>query len=427
MMTTTLEHSISEPRTATRSGNRPKRRPANAAASAVATTRDQPLVPVAGILEVHDQHGFLRVDGYLPGPRDLYVPTALIRRHGLRAGDLIDGAATAEPSDSDSASAGGQARQAKAHPLVRVDLVNGRAADGAPARPRFAELTPLYPQQLLRLETAPGLAGTRIIDLLAPIGKGQRGLIVAQPKTGKTMLLQAIAKAVVVNHPECHVMVVLLDERPEEVTDMRRTVDAEVIASTFDRPAHEHIAIAELAVERAKRLAEQGTDVVILLDSLTRLCRAHNNNAKSGGRTLSGGVDAAAVAGPKQFFGAARNLEDAGSVTILATALIDTGSRADEYYFEELKSTGNMELRLDRALADKRIFPAIDLAGSGTRRDDLLMPADELDAVRRLRRALANQPGGQGVEVLLERVKQTGSNAELLQRIRQTTAAGPGA
>jgi len=422
-MTTTLEHPT-EHATSTRSGSRSKRPPTSGSASAAA--RDLPLLPVAGILELHDQHGFLRVDGYLPGPRDLYVPAALIRRHGLRAGDLIDGAAAAEQSGSDSGSAG-QPRQAKAHPLARVDLINGRAADELTRRPRFAELTPLYPQQRLRLETVPGLAGTRAIDLLAPIGKGQRGLIVAQPKTGKTMLLQAIAKAVVLNHPECHVMVVLLDERPEEVTDMRRSVDAEVIASTFDRPAHEHIAVAELAVERAKRLAEQGTDVVILLDSLTRLCRAHNNNAKSGGRTLSGGVDAAAVAGPKQLFGAARNLEEAGSVTILATALIDTGSRADEYYFEELKSTGNMELRLDRALADKRIFPAIDLPGSGTRRDDLLMTADELDAVRRLRRALANQPGGQGVEVLLERMKQTGSNAELLQRIRQTTVVAPGA
>jgi transcription termination factor Rho len=262
---------------------------------------------------------------------------------------------------------------------------------------------------------------TRALDLLAPIGKGQRGLIVAQPKTGKTQLLQAVARAVEHNHPECHLMVVLLDERPEEVTDMRRTVGGEVIASTFDRPAHEHIAIAELAVERAKRLAEQGTDVVVLLDSLTRLCRAHNNAAKPGGRLLSGGVDAASVARPKQLFGAARNLEDAGSVTILATALIDTGSRADDYFFEELKSTGNMELRLDRALADKRIFPAIDVAGSSTRREELLIPADELDTIRRLRRVLGAQPGTQPTELLLERMKQTPGNAEFLRQIRQTT------
>jgi transcription termination factor Rho len=236
------------------------------------------------------------------------------------------------------------------------------------------------------------------------------------------MLLKAVAQAVARNHPECHLMAVLLDERPEEVTDMRRTVAAEIIASTFDRPAHEHIAIAELAVEHAKRRAELGEDVVILLDSITRLCRAHNNNARSGGRTLSGGVDAAAVAGPKRLFGAARNLEDAGSVTILAAALTDTGSRADDYYFEELKSTGNMELRLDRALADRRGFPAVDLAASGTRRDELLLAADELDAVRRLRRTLGAQPGRQATELLLERMRQTGSNAELLLRARQAAA-----
>jgi transcription termination factor Rho len=278
----------------------------------------------------------------------------------------------------------------------------------------------------LRLETGPDVPGTRVIDLLAPIGKGQRGMIVAPPKTGKTQLLQSIARAVERNHPECHLMVVLLDERPEEVTDMRRTIGGEVLASTFDRPAHEHIAIAELAIERAKRLAEQGTDVVILLDSLTRLCRAHNNNAKPGGRTLSGGVDAAAVAGPKQLFGAARNLEEAGSITILATALIDTGSRADDYFFEELKSTGNMELRLDRALSDKRVFPAIEMAGSSTRREELLIPAEELDAVRRLRRVLSAQTGQQATELLLERMKTTAGNAEFLRQIRQTTPSHPG-
>jgi len=376
------------------------------------------LQQVSGILDVQDQHGFLRVDGYLPGPRDLYVPPAMIRRHDLRSGDLLDGAAGPKPAAPDNKS-----RPVKAHPLTRVERVNGVPADRLTARPRFADLVPLHPHERLRLETGPGVPSTRIIDLLAPIGKGQRGLIVAPPKTGKTLILQAVARAVRHNNPECHLMVVLVDERPEEVTDMRGSVDGEVVASTFDRPAHEHIAIAELAVERAKRLAEQGADVVILLDSITRLCRAHNNNAKSGGRILSGGVDAAAVAGPKKLFGAARNLEDAGSVTILATALTDTGSRADDYYFEELKSTGNMELRLDRALADKRVFPAVDVAGSGTRRDELLMSADELDAVRRLRRVLSAQTNGQAVELLLERTKQTGGNAEFLFRLVHSTTA----
>jgi transcription termination factor Rho len=378
-----------------------------------------PVQPVAGILDLHEQHGFLRVDGYLPGPEDLYVPTSMIRQYGLRAGDLVEGAAVPRPVDTESAYTD-RPRQTKAHPLARVDTVNGHPADRQPPRRRFADLTPTYPQRRLRLETGPGEPSTRIIDLLAPIGKGQRGMIVAQPKTGKTMLLQAIAKAVAHNHPECHLMVVLLDERPEEVTDMRRSVDAEVLASTFDRPAHEHIALADLAIERAKRLAEQGTDVVILLDSLTRLCRAHNNNAKSGGRTLSGGVDAAAVTGPKQLFGSARNLEEGGSITIVATALVDTGSRADDYFFEELKSTGNMELRLDRGLSSKRVFPAIDVPGSGTRRDDLLMPVDTLDAVRRLRRALTTQSGDHAIEILLERMKQTSTNAEFLRRITHT-------
>jgi transcription termination factor Rho len=378
-------------------------------------THTDRLQTVSGLVDLQDRHGFLRVSGYLPGSQDHYLSADLIRKHKLRTGDLVVGAAAPRPAAS------GKSGQAKAHPLTRVDLINGAPAERQLARPRFADLVPIHPQQRLRLETGPDVPGTRAIDLLAPIGKGQRGLIVAAPKTGKTQLLQSIARAVERNHPECHLMVVLLDERPEEVTDMQRAIGGEVIASTFDRPAHEHIAIAELAVERAKRLAEQGTDVVILLDSLTRLCRAHNNNAKPGGRTLSGGVDAAAVAGPKQLFGAARKLEDAGSVTILATALVDTGSRADDYFFEELKSTGNMELRLDRALSDKRVFPAIDMAGSGTRREELLIPAEELDAVRRLRRVLSAQPGNQATELLLERMKTTAGNAEFLRQIRQTT------
>jgi transcription termination factor Rho len=367
------------------------------------------LEPVSGIADLQGQHGFLRVTGYLPGSNDLYISADLIRRHRLRSGDVVVG----------TSGSGRQGQgQAKATPLARVDLVNGVPVELLGARPRFAELTPIHPLERLRLETGADVPGTRVIDLLAPIGKGQRGMIVAPPKTGKTQLLQSIARAVERNHPECHLMIVLLDERPEEVTDMRRVVGGEVIASTFDRPVHEHIAIADLAIERAKRLAEQGTDVVILLDSLTRLCRAHNNNAKPGGRTLSGGVDAAAVAAPKQFFGAARNLEDAGSITILATALIDTGSRADEYFFEELKSTGNMELRLDRALAEKRVFPAIDMDASSTRREELLLSAEELDATRRLRRALSAQSGVQATEILLERMKNTASNAEFLRQIR---------
>lgn len=416
MSTTTLEHP-----TAASSRGRTRTRPHAESAP------PESLVPVAGILDRQDQHGFLRTAGYLPGPLDLYVPPAVIREYGLRAGDLVEGAAAPQqPHSPMSAPHGKPPAPAKARPLARVDAVNGMPPGESAARKNFAAMIPLHPRERLRLETDPGQRGTRIIDLLAPIGKGQRGLIVAQPKTGKTMLLQAIAQAITQNHPEAHLMLVLLDERPEEVTDMRRSVAdrAEVVASTFDRPAHEHIALAELAVERAKRLAEQGQDVVILLDSLTRLCRAHNNNAKSGGRTLSGGVDAAAVSGPKQLFGAARNLEEGGTVTILATALIDTGSRADDYFFEELKSTGNMELRLDRALSDRRIYPAIDVAGSGTRREELLLPADELDATRRLRRVLRGQTNQQAVELLLEQTRRTTSNAEFLSSVRLTTPSG---
>ena len=409
-----------------------ERPPSTTGASAPGNVTAPAPVTVTGILDRQDQHGFLRTNGYLPGPADLYIPPAMIRRYGLRPGDLITGTA-AEPSGSESQSP--RRRSAKSDPvskarqLDRIDTVNGvPATPGLTTRPHFAAMTPLYPQERLRLESDPRQLLTRAIDLVTPIGKGQRGLIVAPPKTGKTTLLQAIAKAVTQNHPECHLMVVLLDERPEEVTDMHRSVAGEVIASTFDRPVTEHIAVADLAVERAKRLAEQGQDVVILLDSITRLCRAHNNNAKSSGRTLSGGVDASSVAAPKQLFGAARNLEEGGSITILATALVDTGSRADDYYFEELKSTGNMELRLDRTLADRRVFPAIDITGSSTRREELLTTPEELDAMWRLRRALRGQGGGQGgphgTEVLLERLKQTASNSEFVKRVRLTTVSG---
>lgn len=366
---------------------------------------DQQQLPtkVAGVLDLtHQGHGALRTDGGHPSPADVQVPAALVRRHGLRRGDLVEGLCD------------------RPRTLSAVERINGRPPQALSGRPHFADLTPLHPGQRLRLETPGGSPATRIVDLVAPVGKGQRGLIVAPPRTGKTVLLQQIAAAVAANHPECLLMVVLLDERPEEVTDMRRSVRGDVLASTFDRPAKEHIALAELAVERAKRLVEQGQDVVILLDSLTRLCRAHNNAASAGGRTLSGGVDAAALLGPKRLFGAARRTEEGGSLTILATALTDTGSRADDYFFEELKSTGNMELRLDRALADRRIHPAVNIPQSGTRREELLLPAAELTAVRGLRRALHTRDPQAMLEVLLDRIRQTPDNADFLRRIQGT-------
>lgn len=330
------------------------------------------------------------------------MPSSLIRRYGLRKGDAVEGLCERRGA------------------LSAVARVNGLAPQALRGRPHFRDLTPLHPRQRLRLETPSGGPSTRIVDLVAPIGKGQRGLIVAPPRTGKTVLLQQIAAAVAENHPESHLMVVLLDERPEEVTDMRRSVRGEVYASTFDRPAKEHIALADLALERARRLVEQGRDVVILLDSLTRLCRAHNNAAGNGGRTLSGGVDAAALTGPKRLFGAARLTEEAGSLTILATALVETGSRADEYFFEELKGTGNMELRLDRSLAEKRIHPAVNIAASATRRDELLVPAEELAAVRGLRRALHSRDAQTSLETLLDRIRKSADNAAFLRLIRTT-------
>lgn len=332
------------------------------------------------------------------------VPAARIRQYGLRKGDFVEGSPD----------------------LTRIDRVNGRPPEARAlrGRPHFAELTPLHPRERLRLETTPAALATRLVDLVAPVGKGQRGLIVAPPKTGKTVILKALANAVADNHPDCHLMVVLLDERPEEVTDMRRSVRGEVLASTFDRPAAEHIALAELALERAKRLVELGQDVVVLLDSITRLCRAYNNAAPRNSRTLTGGVDAAALLGPKRLFGSARLAEEGGSLTILATALVDTGSRADDYYFEELKSTGNMELRLDRALADQRVFPAVDVTPSGTRREELLLPSAELSAVRGLRRLLQDRDSRATLEVLLERIRQTPSNAAFVRQLRQTV---PGA
>ncbi|MFJ5290821.1 MULTISPECIES: transcription termination factor Rho [unclassified Streptomyces] len=367
-------------------------------------------VASSGVLDVTARgHGLLRTHtgpGSRPSPDDVQVTAAQIRQFGLRTGDFVEGTC------------------ARPGAPARVDRVNGRPPEALRGRRRFRDLTPLHPRERLRLETPGGAAATRLIDLIAPIGKGQRGLIVAPPRTGKTVLLQQLAAAVATNHPECHLMVVLLDERPEEVTDMRRSVRGDVLASTFDRPAKEHIALADLAVERAKRLVEQGEDVVILLDSLTRLCRAHNNAAASGGRTLSGGVDAAAVQGPKRLFGAARLAEEGGSLTILATALVDTGSRADDYFFEELKSTGNMELRLDRALADKRVFPAVDITPSGTRREELLLAENELAAVRGLRRALRSRDGQTTLEALLDKIRHTPDNAAFLRQIHRTV---PGA
>ncbi|MGC4979405.1 transcription termination factor Rho [Streptomyces sp. DT193] len=356
-----------------------------------------------GVLDIDGNgKGHLRSPNLLPSPDDLQVSPALIRRHGLRKGDTVEGV------------------RGGSRTLTEVERINGRTPEELRRRPHFGDLTPLHPRDRLRLEhPASGPAG-RLMDLVAPVGKGQRGLIVAPPKTGKTVLLQQIAAAVAGNHPECHLMVVLLDERPEEVTDMRRSVRGEVHASTFDQTPRQHIALAELVVERAKRLVEAGEDVVILLDSLTRLCRAHNNAAAAGGRTLSGGVDAAALQGPKRLFGAARLAEEGGSLTILATALVETGSRADDFFFEELKGTGNMEFRLDRTLAARRVFPAADITSSGTRREELLLSAAESTAVRGLRRALLTRDGQTGLETLLERLRATPDNATFLRRIQPT-------
>ncbi|WP_395363554.1 transcription termination factor Rho [Streptomyces sp. YH02] len=376
---------------------------------------DDVLIPVAGILDILDNYAFIRTSGYLPGPNDVYVSLAQVRKNGLRKGDHVTGAVR-QPKEGE--------RREKFNALVRLDSANGMAADSGRGRPEFNKLTPLYPQDRLRLETDPGVLTTRIIDLVSPIGKGQRGLIVAPPKTGKTMIMQAIANAITTNNPECHLMVVLVDERPEEVTDMQRSVKGEVISSTFDRPAEDHTTVAELAIERAKRLVELGHDVVVLLDSITRLGRAYNLAAPASGRILSGGVDSTALYPPKRFFGAARNIEDGGSLTILATALVDTGSRMDEVIFEEFKGTGNMELKLDRKLADKRIFPAVDVDASGTRKEEILLGSDELAVTWKLRRVLHALDQQQAIELLLDKMKQTKSNGEFLLQIQKTT---PGA
>jgi len=375
-------------------------------------TEDDVLIPVAGILDILDNYAFVRTSGYLPGPNDVYVSLAMVRRNGLRKGDAVTGVVR-QPREGE--------KQQKFNALVRVDTVNGADTETAQHRPEFAKLTPLYPQDRLRLETEPGIASTRVIDLVAPIGKGQRGLIVSPSKAGKTLILQAIANAITTNNPETHLMVVLVDERPEEVTDMQRAVKGEVIASTFDRPAEDHTTVAELAIERAKRLVELGGDVVVLLDSITRLGRAYNLAAPASGRILSGGVDSSALYPPKRFFGAARNIEFGGSLTIISTALVETGSRMDEVIFEEFKGTGNMELRLRRDLADKRIFPAVDVDASGTRREEILVSREELAVMWQLRRVLSALDPQQAIELLLDKLKSTRSNIEFLMQVQKTT------
>ena len=376
---------------------------------------DDVLVPVGGLLDILESYAFIRTAGYLPGPNDVYVSLQQVRKNGLRKGDVVTGQVR-QPRE-------GETKQ-KFNALITLETVNGMTPEEARNRVEFGKLTPLYPQERLRLETEPNVLTTRVIDLIAPIGKGQRGLIVSPPKAGKTMVLQSIGNAITTNNPECHLMVVLVDERPEEVTDMQRSVKGEVIASTFDRPADDHTTIAELAIERAKRLVELGHDVVVLLDSITRLGRAYNIAAPASGRILSGGVDSAALYPPKKFFGAARNIEDGGSLTILATALVDTGSRMDEVIFEEFKGTGNMELILDRKMADKRIFPAVNVVASGTRKEEILMGSEELNIVWKLRRVLHALEPQAALELLLEKMKGTKSNVEFLMQIQKTTS-GP--
>lgn len=390
-----------------RQGNRRQRGNASMAGyeTEPTVTEDDVLLACSGILDIRDSYAFVRTTGYLPAPEDAFVSLQLVKRYGLRKGDVVTGVIRAAREGE---------RKEKYQPLVRIDSINGGDPELAKNRPEFSKFTPLFPQQRMRLETTPTNMTGRIIDLMAPVGKGQRGLIVSPPKAGKTMVLQAIANAIMANNPEVHLMVVLVDERPEEVTDFQRSVEGEVIASTFDRPADDHTTVAELAIERAKRLVELGHDVVVLLDSITRLGRAYNQAAPASGRIMSGGVDASALYPPKKFFGAARNVENGGSLTILATALIETGSKMDEVIFEEFKGTGNMELRLRRELADKRIFPAIDVEASGTRREELLLGREELAIIWKLRRALSGMEHQQALETLLSRMRKTQTNSEFL-------------
>jgi len=375
-------------------------------------TDDDVLIPVGGILDILENYGFIRTTGYLTGPNDVYVTLQQVHKYGLRRGDAVTGAVRQQREGD---------RRDKYNALVRLDSVNGLDPSEAHKRPDFTKLTPLYPQDRLRLETEPGVLTTRVIDLVMPVGKGQRALIVSPPKAGKTMVMQAIANAITTNSPECHLMVVLVDERPEEVTDMQRSVKGEVIASTFDRPPQDHITVAELSIERAKRLVELGHDVVVLLDSITRLGRAYNLGAPASGRILTGGVDSAALYPPKRFLGAARNIENGGSLTIFATALVETGSAMDTVIFEEFKGTGNAELKLDRRLADKRIFPAIDVDASGTRKEEILLAPEELRIVLQLRRVLHALDSTSSLELLLSKMKATRTNVEFLMQIQKTT------
>jgi transcription termination factor Rho len=374
---------------------------------------DDVLVDVTGIVDIRDSYGFIRTSGYLAGPDDVYISMSQIKKYGLRRGDAVTGAVRA-PRD-------GEQRRDKYNPLVRLDTINGMDPEEARRRPEFYKLTPLYPQERLRLETEPHILTTRVIDLVMPIGKGQRALIVSPPKAGKTMIQQAIANAISHNNPECHLMVVLVDERPEEVTDMQRSVKGEVIASTFDRPPQDHTTVAELAIERAKRLVELGHDVVVLLDSITRLGRAYNLAAPASGRILSGGIDSTALYPPKRFLGAARNIENGGSLTIIANALVETGSMMDTVIFEEFKGTGNAELKLDRKIADKRVFPAIDIDPSGTRKEDILLAPDEYGIVIKLRKVLHSLDSQAALDLLLDKLKQTRTNIEFLMQIAKTT------
>ncbi len=374
---------------------------------------DDVLVQIAGIVDVLDNYAFIRTSGYLAGSNDVYVSMAQIKRYGLRRGDAVTGAVRAARE--------GEQRRDKYNPLVRLDTINGMDPEEARRRPEFYKLTPLYPQERLRLETEPHILTTRVIDLVMPIGKGQRALIVSPPKAGKTMIQQAIANAIAANNPECHLMVVLVDERPEEVTDMQRSVKGEVIASTFDRPPQDHTTVAELAIERAKRLVEMGHDVVVLLDSITRLGRAYNLAAPASGRILSGGIDSTALYPPKRFLGAARNIENGGSLTIIANALVETGSMMDTVIFEEFKGTGNAELKLDRKIADKRVFPAIDIDPSGTRKEEILLAPDEYGIVIKLRKVLHSLDSQAALDLLLDKLKQTRTNIEFLMQIAKTT------
>lgn len=391
-------------------------RPVGEAGAETELREDDVVQPVAGILDVLDNYAFVRTSGYLAGPNDVYVSMNMVRKNGLRRGDAVTGAVRVAKESGDPSN-----QRQKFNPLVRLDSVNGGPVEAARNRPEFSKLTPLYPNQRLRLETTTERLTTRVIDLIMPIGKGQRALIVSPPKAGKTTIMQDIANAITRNNPECHLMVVLVDERPEEVTDMQRSVKGEVIASTFDRPPSDHTQAAELAIERAKRLVEQGKDVVVLLDSITRLGRAYNNASPASGRILSGGVDSTALYPPKRFLGAARNIEDGGSLTIIATAMVETGSTGDTVIFEEFKGTGNAELKLDRKIAERRVFPAVDVNPSGTRKDELLLSPDEFAIVHKLRRVLSGLDSHQAIDLLMSQLRKTKTNYEFLVQVSKTT------